>query len=101
MELENGPMVYDASGGAAVRSLGGDIESIRRAMDEQTRNGLTYIPTLGFETDAAADLAEFLIASTNDKLSKVVFYSSGKKYFGFVRMSWRCIDPRRNPSTDF
>jgi adenosylmethionine-8-amino-7-oxononanoate aminotransferase len=75
--LGNGWKVLDASGGAAVSCIGRVNERVEKAMIKQMRLGLSYVSSMAFDTDVAEKLASFLTTSTNDEMSKVVFYSSG------------------------
>ena len=75
--LEDGTEVYDASGGAAVASMGRRNERVEKAMYKISQLGLNYVPSLGFDTEVTSELANRMIATTNGKMSKVVFYCSG------------------------
>ena len=75
--LSNGWKILDASGGAAVSCIGRTNERVEKAMIKQMRLGLSYVSSMAFDTDVAEKLASLLTSSTNDEMSKVVFYSSG------------------------
>lgn len=93
-ELENGSRVYDASCGAGVCGLGRYDVRVERAIVEQMRLGISYIPSLGFDTDITAALAQFLIASTNGNMGKVVFYGSGMRIFNLKDNTMRSSSDR-------
>ncbi|CAO2652604.1 Nn.00g008870.m01.CDS01 [Neocucurbitaria sp. VM-36] len=78
-ELDDGTLIYDLSCGAAVSSLGKVQERVIQAMIKQMRLGLSYVPSLAFDTKATLDLAQFMITSTNGHMSKAVFYCSGSE----------------------
>lgn len=75
--LEDGTQVYDASGGAAVTCIGHYNKRVEDAIVKQMRLGVSYIPSVAFYVDVAEELARLLIASTDGKMSKAVFYNSG------------------------
>jgi adenosylmethionine-8-amino-7-oxononanoate aminotransferase len=83
--LEDGTEIYDASGGAAVSNIGRRSKRVETAMHKISKQGLSYIPSLGFDTNVTADLAYFMISSTNGRMRKAVFYSSGTnpRFFWF------------------
>lgn len=76
-ELEDGKKIEDFSCGAAVACLGRVQDHVIKVMMEQMELGLSYVPSLAFDTKATLDLAQFMIASTNGHMSKVIFYCSG------------------------
>ena len=76
-ELDDGTVVHDLSCGAAVSSLGKVQERVFQAMIKQMRLGLSYVPSLAFDTKATLELAQFMITSTNGHMSKAIFYCSG------------------------
>ncbi|KAH7389912.1 pyridoxal phosphate-dependent transferase [Pyrenochaeta sp. MPI-SDFR-AT-0127] len=78
-KLEDGSTVYDASCGAAVCGLGRYDVRVEEAMIEEMRLGLSYVPSLGFDTEISASLAQSLITSTDGELNKAVFYGSGSE----------------------
>ena len=75
--LQDGKKIDDFSGGAAVACLGRVQELVTKVVCKQMKLGLSYVPSLAFDTVATLDLAEFLIASTNGHMSKAIFYCSG------------------------
>jgi adenosylmethionine-8-amino-7-oxononanoate aminotransferase len=77
ISLSNGWKILDASGGAAVSCIGRVDERVERAVVKQMRLGLSYVSSMAFDTDVAEKLASYLTTSTNDEMTKVVFYSSG------------------------
>lgn len=68
--------IFDGSGGAAVSSIDPREPRVRDAILQQYDTGVVYAPG-GFETDIAKEFAQFLIRTTDNKMSKAVFYSSG------------------------
>jgi adenosylmethionine-8-amino-7-oxononanoate aminotransferase len=78
ISLSNGWRILDASGGAAVSCIGRVDERVERAVVKQMRLGLSYVSSMAFDTDVAEKLASYLTTSTNDEMTKVVFYSSGR-----------------------
>lgn len=78
LHLENGWDVLDASGGAAVTGIGHLSARVEQAMIKTLQSGLSYVSSLMFDTAITEKLARFLVTSTDGKMSKAVFYSSGK-----------------------
>lgn len=78
LHLENGWNVLDASGGAAVTCIGHLSERVEKAMIKTLQKGTAYAPSIMFDTDETEDLARFLCTTTEDKMSRVVFYCSGR-----------------------
>jgi len=76
--LEDGRCIYDASNGAAVSCIGKYDKRVEKAMVKQLRSGLAHVPSLSLYAQVTDDLAEFLINSTDRKLSEAVFYGPGK-----------------------
>jgi adenosylmethionine-8-amino-7-oxononanoate aminotransferase len=81
----DGRKILDASGGAAVVSIGHGVESVARAMAEQTRQ-LAYAHSSQFVTRAAGELAEHLLAiapknfrESRDGPGRVFFTSGGSE----------------------
>lgn len=77
--LADGTEIYDASGGAAVASIGKRSKRVERATHKIEKLGLSYAPSLGFDTDITEELAAWMIRSTNGLMRKAVFYCSGTK----------------------
>lgn len=48
-------------------------QAIMKALD----NGTPYISSMMFDTEVTEEFAKFLIKTTEGKMSKAVFYSSG------------------------
>lgn len=78
MHFENGWNVLDASGGAAVTCLGHHNTRVKQAIMKALDNGTPYISSMMFDTDTTEDFARFLVNTTNGRMSKAVFYSSGE-----------------------
>ncbi|XPS75608.1 hypothetical protein M3J09_007683 [Ascochyta lentis] len=79
LHFENGWNVLDASGGAAVTGVGHLSTRVEQAMIKTLRRGVAYVTSMMFDTDVTEDLAHFLVASTDDRMSKAVFYCSGSE----------------------
>lgn len=79
LQLENGWNVLDASGGAAVSGIGHLSIRVQQAMIKTMTSGISYVTSMMFDTDVTENLARFLVNSTDGRMSKVVFYSSGKR----------------------
>ncbi|KAF1914643.1 pyridoxal phosphate-dependent transferase [Ampelomyces quisqualis] len=77
--LADGTEIYDASGGAAVASIGKRNKRVERATHRIEKLGLSYAPSLGFDTDITEELATWMIRSTAGLMSKAVFYCSGSE----------------------
>lgn len=73
-----GDRYIDASGGAAVSCLGHSNEAVRRAMHEQI-DQLAYAHTGFFSTQAAEDLADFLIERAGGDMGAAYFVSGGSE----------------------
>lgn len=78
LHLENGWNVLDASGGAAVTGIGHLNARVEQAMIKTLQSGLSYVSSMMFDTDITETFARFLVNTTDGKMSKAVFYSSGK-----------------------
>ncbi|HEV2297019.1 MAG TPA: aspartate aminotransferase family protein [Candidatus Acidoferrales bacterium] len=81
----DGRKILDASGGAAVVSIGHGVESVARVMAEQARQ-LAYVHSSQFVTRAASELAERLLAlapknfrESPDGPGRVFFTSGGSE----------------------
>ncbi|KAF2034102.1 adenosylmethionine-8-amino-7-oxononanoate aminotransferase [Setomelanomma holmii] len=68
--LEDGTEIYDASGGAAVSTIGKRSPRVWKAMTEVHNSGLCYAPSLGFDTKITADFADWMIQSTGNQMAK-------------------------------
>jgi hypothetical protein len=77
--LEDGTEIYDAAGGAAVACIGKRNKRVEKAMGKVQKSGLSYIPSLSFDTMITANLADWMIRSTDGKMRKAVLYGSGTK----------------------
>ncbi|CAA9960987.1 Omega-amino acid-pyruvate aminotransferase [Pyrenophora teres f. maculata] len=71
--------IFDGSGGAAVSNIGHKDARVYAAIIEQQATGISYAPSMSFDTEAALDFADFLLESTNDLMAQVAFYSSGSE----------------------
>ncbi|KAF1364472.1 aminotransferase, class III [Lizonia empirigonia] len=77
--FENGWNVLDASGGAAVTGIGHLSTRVEQVMMKTLKRGIAYVSSTMFDTDVSEELARFLVASTDGKMSKAVFYCSGSE----------------------
>lgn len=77
IHLDNGQMILDSTGGAAVSCIGHGNEKVKAAIMEQM-DEISYCHSLFFSTSAAEDLATELIDSAGGKMSKAFIISSGK-----------------------
>jgi adenosylmethionine-8-amino-7-oxononanoate aminotransferase len=76
IHLDNGQMIFDATGGAAVACLGHGNEEVIEAVTNQMLQ-ISYCHSMFFGTRCTSSLAEELIAGTNDKLDKAFIICSG------------------------
>ncbi|KAH7071655.1 pyridoxal phosphate-dependent transferase [Paraphoma chrysanthemicola] len=76
--LDDGTEIYDASGGAAVASLGKRDKRVEKAKHRIEKLGLCYVSS-AFETDIVVQAANFMVKSTSDMMKKVGFYCSGSE----------------------
>lgn len=51
---------------------------VEQTMIKTIQSGLSYVSSMMFDTDITESFARFLVTSTDGKMSKVVFYSSGR-----------------------
>lgn len=77
LTLDDGRKIIDATGGPAVAIIGHGHPDVKRAVLEQM-DQLSYCHSLLWGNSASEELAKELIQSTDGKLSKALFYSSGK-----------------------
>lgn len=77
--LEDGRKILDATGGPAVVSIGHGNEDVKRAVLDQMSQ-FSFAHSLFWGHNAAKDLARVLVESTEGKLSKALFFGSGKYY---------------------
>ncbi|KAL1800910.1 hypothetical protein ACET3X_001252 [Alternaria dauci] len=71
--------IFDASGGAAVSNIGHKDQRVYDAIRQQEETGVGYAASMSFQTEIAEDFADFLLESTDDKMTEVVFYGSGSE----------------------
>ncbi|RJE26390.1 Aminotransferase class-III [Aspergillus sclerotialis] len=74
----NGTRTLDGSSGAAVSCLGHGHPVVIEAIVQQSRK-LAFAHTSFFTSDPAEELANFLIRSSEEAFSKVMFFSSGSE----------------------
>lgn len=74
---EDGREIFDATGGAAVASIGHNNPHIKKAILEQLDN-VAYCYSPFFTTPPAEKIASFLTQSTNGEMPKVFIVSSGE-----------------------
>jgi adenosylmethionine-8-amino-7-oxononanoate aminotransferase len=77
--LSNGQRILDASGGAAVASIGHGNPRIKAAIAKQM-DIVSYCATMFYSTSAAEELAEELRRGTGGEMTKVFIVSSGESY---------------------
>lgn len=51
---------------------------VEKVMIKTLERGIAYVTSMMFDTDVTENLARFLVASTDGKMSQAVFYCSGK-----------------------
>jgi adenosylmethionine-8-amino-7-oxononanoate aminotransferase len=73
-----GKKILDGSSGAAVSSLGHGNSEIIEAICDQARQ-LAFAHTSFFTSDPAEELAQFIVAHSNDVFAKIVWLSSGSE----------------------
>lgn len=78
LHTSTGSSIFDASGGAAVSSIGHANPRVQRAIMTQL-NTVDYTFSPHFTTDAYERLAAFLTASTGGKMPKVFVTGSGSE----------------------
>ncbi|KAL9599365.1 MAG: hypothetical protein Q9219_003898 [cf. Caloplaca sp. 3 TL-2023] len=76
--LDNGMAILDASGGAAVTCIGHGDERVRKATYDQMGKVSYALPQI-YTSSPAEDLAEWLIDSTEGKMSHCLFMCSGSE----------------------
>jgi adenosylmethionine-8-amino-7-oxononanoate aminotransferase len=76
LQTEDGRQIFDATGGAAVTSIGHNHPSIKKAVCAQLET-VGYCYSQFFTTAATERIATFLTESTNGEMSKVFIVSSG------------------------
>ena len=82
LHLEDGRLILDACGGAAVSILGHGNEEVTQAMIDQARR-VSYVHTGAYTTDSAEDLAKYILEPFNSNfdhgLVKAFFVGSGSE----------------------
>ncbi|KAL2399102.1 putative aminotransferase [Exophiala dermatitidis] len=84
LTLDDGRVVMDACGGAAVACLGHGNEEVRDAVMRQMSTGVSYLHSLTYTTDAAEELARFLIDGPPRKTTTTAPLT-GARRFGLER----------------
>jgi len=69
--------VFDGSGGAAVSNIGHKDARVFAAINEQQATGISYTPSMSFDTEVSYEFADLLLDTTDDLMAQVAFYSSG------------------------
>lgn len=77
LNTSDGRSILDATSGAAVACLGYNNKEVQQAVVEQLVN-VPYCHPGFYKTQAAEDLADFLVQSTDGLMSKAVLCGSGK-----------------------
>lgn len=78
LHTASGTVIFNASGGAAVSSIGHGNPRVKQAIIDQL-NTVEYTFSPHFTTDAYERLAKFLVDSTGGKLQKVFVTGSGSE----------------------
>lgn len=76
LRLDDGREILDACGGAGVTSIGHGNSEVMSAMSSEARN-VTYVPWAFFDNQSTIDLQDWLVQSTEGRLTKVYLQSSG------------------------
>lgn len=76
LNLENGQRILDATGGAAVSSLGHGDARVTTAIAQQL-DQVSYCHPGFFKTSIAEQLADFLVDSTDGKMARACITGSG------------------------
>lgn len=98
----SGQIIFDASGGAAVSSIGHNNSRVKRAMQQQL-DEVEYCFAPHFTTGAYERLAKFLVDSTGGQLSKVFVTGSGSEAVeACVKMARQyCVEKGESKRTKF
>ncbi|KAK4163936.1 pyridoxal phosphate-dependent transferase [Cladorrhinum sp. PSN259] len=78
LRTSDGRNILDASSGAAVACLGYDNKKVQQAVTKQLLS-VPYCHPGFYKTQAAEELADFLVQSTNGLMSKAVLCGSGSE----------------------
>lgn len=62
--------------------IGHNHVRVKQAIMKTIDSGIPYISSMMFDTEVTEEFARFLINSTDGKMSKAVFYSSGEHIYG-------------------
>ena len=76
LTLSDGRRIVDASGGAAVSSIGHGNDRVRKAISSQIEK-LDYCHSLFFSSPSSEALARMLIDSTHKNMAKAFIVNSG------------------------
>ena len=77
VETVNGQRILDATGGAAVSSIGHRNTHVKKVVNSQL-DEVEYCHPSFFKTTAALQLADLLVDSTDEALTRACFTASGK-----------------------
>lgn len=77
LNVNDGRQILDATSGAAVACLGYGNREVQKAMMLQMES-LSYCHPGFYQTKVAEDLAQFLVASTHGRMTKVALVGSGE-----------------------
>lgn len=75
--LNNGQVIVDGCGGAAVACIGHGRKDVVKAIAAQAKQ-FAYVSWAHFENEPTKDLSDWLIRSTGGRMSKVYIMCSGK-----------------------
>lgn len=86
LTLDNGQIIFDASGGAAVACIGhGNARVVNAAMRQMSE--VAYCATIFYTTDACEELCRVLVNSTNGRMARAYIVNSGEHLKSFVLKS--------------
>ncbi|KAF2214288.1 hypothetical protein CERZMDRAFT_110653 [Cercospora zeae-maydis SCOH1-5] len=97
---DTGYSILDATGGAAVACLGHNHPRVKAAIQKQLDTGVAYAYSPFFATQPAEELAERLVASTNNLLTRAFIVSSGTEAIeAALKLSRQYFIELEGPST--
>ena len=76
----DGRVVFDASGGAAVSCLGHGHERVIDAVCKQMKSGVPYVASAFWGNSVADELCKELISGTDHQMARVYLTGSGRSY---------------------
>ncbi|CZT19455.1 related to ornithine aminotransferase [Ramularia collo-cygni] len=98
LNIDDGRRILDATSGAAVACLGYGDREVQEAMIDQMQQSVSYCHPGFYTTGPAEDLADFLVDSTDGRMSKAVLCGSGSEAVEVaVKLAKTYFDSRRSP----